>query len=131
MIVVLSFEMITLSAYQNISTVADSSLIPISSEINVAHVTAAISLNISFLRSPNHGALTGITLSMPRILLSTRVVSASPSTSSAMMMISLFHFAAIHSSRCRISLIADIFLSVTNIAGFSTHASIRDGSDTK
>ncbi|CFE41276.1 Uncharacterised protein [Mycobacterium tuberculosis] len=44
----------------------------------------AISCSIALRRSPKPGALTATDLKVPRILLTTRVDSASPSTSSAM-----------------------------------------------
>ena len=44
-----------------------------------------MSCSMSFRRSPKPGALTATDLKVPRILLTTRVDSASPSTSSAMM----------------------------------------------
>jgi hypothetical protein len=43
-----------------------------------------MSLSISLRRSPKPGAFTAATFSTPRILFTTRVASASPSTSSAM-----------------------------------------------
>jgi len=42
-----------------------------------------MSSNIALRRSPKPGALTATALNVPRILLTTRVDSASPSTSSA------------------------------------------------
>ena len=56
---------------------------PSSSEITVPPVRIAISLSISFLLSPYPGALTATTLNVPLNLLTISVVSASPSTSSA------------------------------------------------
>ena len=44
-----------------------------------------MSCSIALRRSPKPGALTATTLKVPRILLTTSVESASPSTSSAMM----------------------------------------------
>ena len=44
-----------------------------------------MSWSIALRRSPKPGALTATTLNVPRILLTTSVDSASPSTSSAMM----------------------------------------------
>jgi hypothetical protein len=43
-----------------------------------------MSFSISFLLSPNPGALTAATFNVPRSLFTTRVVRASPSISSAM-----------------------------------------------
>jgi len=67
------------------SSVAVSSLRPISSEITVAPVKMAMSCSMALRRSPNPGAFTATDLNVPRILLTTNVASASPSTSSAMM----------------------------------------------
>ena len=44
-----------------------------------------MSCSMALRRSPKPGALTATDLKVPRILLTTRVASASPSTSSAMM----------------------------------------------
>ncbi len=44
-----------------------------------------MSSSMALRRSPKPGALTAATLRVPRILLTTRVARASPSTSSAMM----------------------------------------------
>jgi len=49
----------------------------------VPPVKIAISSKISFLLSPNPGALTAAIFSAPLILLTTNVANASPSTSSA------------------------------------------------
>jgi len=124
-IIVSSFVDIILSALPNISIVASSNLSHSSSVIKVAHVTIAISFNISFLRSPNHGALIAITLSIPLILFRTKEARASHSISSAMITISFLPLAATHSRICKISLSELIFLSVTNMYGFSIIASIR------
>jgi len=62
-----------------------SSLMPISSMIAVPPTTQARSCRSSLRRSPKPGALTAQTLSTPRSLFTTRVASASPSTSSATM----------------------------------------------
>ena len=61
-----------------------SSLRPISSEMTVAPVRMAMSWSMALRRSPNPGALTATDLNVPRILLTTSVARASPSTSSAM-----------------------------------------------
>jgi len=99
--------------------------------MSVAPVTIAISFNISFLRSPNHGALIASTFNIHLILLRTNDANASHSISSAMITISFFPLAATHSSICKISFSEDIFLSVTKIYGFSITASIRCASVTK
>jgi hypothetical protein len=126
-----SFVDIILSALPSISIVASSSLIPSSSVINVAQVTIAISFNISFLRSQNHGALMASTFNIHLILFRTRDASASHSISSAMITISFLPLAATHSRICKISLSDDIFLSVTRIYGFSITDSMRCASVTK
>ena len=48
-----------------------------------------MSCNMAFRRSPNPGALTATEANVPRILLTTRVARASPSTSSERIMIGL------------------------------------------
>jgi hypothetical protein len=52
--------------------------------MNLPWVSTAMSSIMALRRSPKPGALTATTFSVPRILLTTRVASASPSTSSAM-----------------------------------------------
>ena len=59
-----------------------SNLIPKSSEITCPPVRMAISSNIAFLLSPKPGALTATTFKPPLSLFTTKVASASPSTSS-------------------------------------------------
>jgi hypothetical protein len=56
--------------------------VPLSSEITVPPVKIAISSNIAFLLSPKPGAFTAI-FKAPRNLFTTNVDNASPSTSSA------------------------------------------------
>ena len=64
---------------------ADSSLRPTSSEITVPPVRIAMSCSMALRRSPKPGALTATDLKVPRILLTTSVDRASPSTSSERM----------------------------------------------
>ena len=64
---------------------AFSSLRPTSSLMTWPPVRIAMSWSIALRRSPKPGALTATDLNVPRILLTTSVASASPSTSSAMM----------------------------------------------
>ncbi len=64
---------------------AVSNLTPTFSEITFPPVRQAISSSMASRRSPKPGALTAKTLKVPRSLLTTRVVRASPSISSAMM----------------------------------------------
>ncbi len=62
-----------------------SSLRPTSGVTTWAPVRTAMSSSIALRRSPKPGALTAAAVKVPRILLTTRVDSASPSTSSATM----------------------------------------------
>jgi len=94
-----------------------SSLCPSSSVMNVAPVRAAMSCIISFLFSPNSGALVAVTW-RPRSLFKIRVVRASPSTFSAMMtngLCSLWASSRTGISDCGVL----IFLSVTRISALS------------
>ena len=61
-----------------------SSLRPTSSVMTWPPVRMAMSWSMALRRSPKPGALTATDLNVPRILLTTRVARASPSTSSAM-----------------------------------------------
>ena len=83
--VVLSLSAMTLSAWPRSLIMAVSSLRPSSSVMTVPPVRTAMSCSMALRRSPKPGALTARQLNMPRSLFSTRVASASPSTSSAMM----------------------------------------------
>ena len=83
--VVSSLVTTTLRARPSMSTVTFSSLRPTSSLMTVAPVRMAMSWIMALRRSPKPGALTATDGKVPRILLTTRVASASPSTSSAMM----------------------------------------------
>ena len=83
--VVLSFVMMTRLARPSRSSVTFSSLRPTSSLMTWPPVRTAMSCSIALRRSPKPGALTAVELKVPRILLTTSVASASPSTSSAMM----------------------------------------------
>jgi len=83
MMVVFSFETTTFLARPRSLMVAFSSCRPTSSEITVPPVRMAMSSSIALRRSPKPGALTAQTLTMPRMVLTTRVARASPSTSSA------------------------------------------------
>ena len=75
----------TLRAVPIMSRVTPSNLRPTSSEITWPPVRTAMSWSIALRRSPNPGAFTATELKVPRILLTTRVAKASPSTSSATM----------------------------------------------
>src|ERR1041384_8359670 len=87
MIVVVSLSIVTFLAQPNSSSMRFSSLIPSSSLITFAPVSTAISSSMSLRRSPNPGAFTAATLSVPRNLFTTRVANASPGTSSAIIKI--------------------------------------------
>ena len=85
-------------------------------------VNTAMSSRIAFLFSPYPGAFTATTLKVPLSLFNTRVVSTSPSTSSA-----IINKGLDDSTTCsktgNTSWILFIFLSVINIYGFSNSAS--------
>src|ERR1700693_1876405 len=83
--VVFSLSTITFLARPSMATVTFSSLMPRSEDTIVPPVRIAMSSRMALRRSPKPGALTAATLRPPRSLLTTRVASASPSTSSAMM----------------------------------------------
>ncbi len=89
-----------------------------------------MSLSISLRRSPNPGALTAATFSVPRSLLTTRVASASPSISSAMMRIGRPVRTTCSSTGMR-SAMALIFFSVMRMNGSSSSPTMRAGSVTK
>jgi hypothetical protein len=75
-----------------------------------------MSSSIALRRSPKPGALTAVVLRMPRMLLTTSVASASPSTSSAMMSRGLPDFATCSSSGRR-SRMFETFLSCRRMYG--------------
>ena len=77
-------------------------------------VRMAISWSISLRRSPKPGALTHTTFRVPRRRFTSRVLRASPSTSSAMMRSFLPDWTSC-SSRGRMSEMTEIFLSVIRI----------------
>ena len=120
-IVVFSLLICTLLADPRSSTVAPSRFKPTSSEITVPPVRIAMSSNIAFLRSPKPGAFTAATLTIPLMLFTTNVASASPSTSSAMTKSGLPAFAT-DSSKGSKSRIFEIFLSNKRMKGFSRSA---------
>ena len=91
---------------------------PISSEITVALVSVAMSCNIALRRSPKPGALTAATFTIPRMLFTTNVARASPSTSSAIISSGLPALAT-PSSVLSNSRMLDTFLSTSKINGFS------------
>ena len=122
-IVVFSLLTFTWRALPSMSTVASFSSMPVSEEMTVPPVRIAISCSISLRRSPNPGALTETQVNVPRSLLTTSVLSASPSTSSAIIS-SFLPVCTTCSSTGRTSWIALIFLSVIRISGSSSTASI-------
>ncbi len=81
--VVSSLVTTTFLALPSRSSPTFSSFSPTSSLMTCPPVRVAMSWSIALRRSPNPGALTATTLNVPRILLTTSVASASPSTSSA------------------------------------------------
>ena len=109
MIVVVSFVTTTRRAWPSVSRPTFSSLRPTSSLMTLPPVSTAMSSSIALRRSPKPGAFTATTGSRPRILLTTSVDRASPSTSSAITS-SGFLLCAICSSSGRKSAIAEILL---------------------
>ncbi|CAM5571358.1 hypothetical protein SGRIM128S_03934 [Streptomyces griseomycini] len=91
-----------------------------------------MSCSIALRRSPKPGALTATALKVPRILLTTRVDRASPSTSSAMISSGLEALAwmTFSSSGSR-SAIAEILPWWMRMYGSSRTASMRSWSVTK
>ena len=88
-IMVSSLEIIIFSAEPKTSNSASSRVKPTSSLMNYAPVAIAISCIVFLLLSPNPGDLTAHTYSPPLNLFNTSVARASPSTSSATMIICL------------------------------------------
>ena len=107
-----------------------SSFRPRSSVIALPPVSTAMSSSIAFRRSPYPGAFTAAAFNVPRSLLTTRVASASPSMSSAMISKGRLARATSSSNGSR-SFIALIRFSWIRMSGFSSTTSIRSGSVTK
>ncbi len=84
MMVVFSLSMVIFLAVPRSSSFRFSSLRPRSSVTALPPVRMAMSSSMALRRSPKPGAFTAAMLRVPRILFTTRVASASPSTSSAM-----------------------------------------------
>jgi len=120
---VFSLSTLTVLARPNISKVASFSSRPSSSEITLPLVKIAISSSIAFLLSPKPGAFTATQLNVPRSLFKIKVASASPSTSSAMI-ISFAPCCTICSKSGSNSCMFEIFFSVIRIYGFSISATI-------
>ena len=89
-----------------------------------------MSSSMALRRSPKPGAFTATDLNVPRILLTTSVASASPSTSSAMMT-SGFPPCITFSSTGSRSFTAEILVLTRSTYASSSTASIRSGSVTK
>ncbi|MNN47685.1 hypothetical protein D3C81_1621180 [compost metagenome] len=89
-----------------------------------------MSCSMALRRSPKPGALTAATLTMPRMLLTTRVARASPSTSSATIS-SGRPALATASSTGSISRMLEIFLSTSSSSGPSSSATMVSGLLTK
>ena len=85
---------------------------------------------IALRRSPKPGAFTAATFSVPRILFTTSVASASPSMSSATISSGL-PWRATCSSRGSRSFMLLIFFSWSSSSGSSRATSMRSGSVTK
>ncbi|MOA09221.1 hypothetical protein D3C78_1290370 [compost metagenome] len=126
MMVVFSLFSTTRLALPRCSRPAPSSDRPTSSEITVPPVRMAMSCSMALRRSPKPGALTAATLTMPRMLLTTRVASASPSTSSATIS-SGRPALATASSTGSISRMLEIFLSTSSSSGLSSSATMVSG----
>ena len=124
-----SLFVLTCRAVPNIEISVFSSFKPISSEITWPPVTVAISANISFLLSPNPGALTATQFSVPLILFTINVARASPSTSSAIINKG-FPICATFSKMGNNPFILLILASVISINGSSSTASILSASVT-
>ena len=89
-----------------------------------------MSCSIALRRSPKPGALTAADLNVPRILLTTSVASASPSTSSAMITSGRPPCMTFSSTGTR-SRTDEIFDATSRMYGSSRLASIRSVSVTK
>src|ERR1700693_1383955 len=83
MMVVLSLSTVMRLALPRSSSFTPSSLMPVSSKMALPPVRMLMSSSMDLRRSPKPGAFTAQAFSVPRSLLTTRVASASPSTSSA------------------------------------------------
>jgi hypothetical protein len=112
------------------SSVTFSSLRPTSSEMTCPPLRIAMSCSIALRRSPKPGALMATLLNVPRILLTTSVASASPSTSSAMMASGRADCITFSRTGNR-SRTAEIFELTRRMYGSSRTASMRSGSVTK
>ncbi len=107
-----------------------SSLRPTSSEMTWPPVRIAMSCSMALRRSPKPGALTATERNVPRILLTTSVERASPSTSSEMISSGLPPCMTFSSSGSR-SLTEEILELAMRMYGSSSTASMRSASVTK
>ena len=105
------------------SMVASLTSMPRSEEMTVPPVRMAISSSISLRRSPKPGALMQHTFRVPRSLFTSRVDSASPSTSSATISRRRPDWATCSRMGSR-SWMEEIFLSVSRMRASSSTASI-------
>ena len=128
--VVSSLVTMTRRALPSRSTVVVSSFRPISSEITWAPVSTAMSCSMALRRSPKPGAFTATEVNVPRILFTTRVARASPSTSSATISSGLPVCMTFSRTGTR-SWTALIFWLTKTISGSSRTASCRSASVTK
>mmetsp|Transcript_46071 Transcript_46071/g.73775 ORF Transcript_46071/g.73775 Transcript_46071/m.73775 type:complete len:344 (-) Transcript_46071:256-1287(-) len=119
MTMVESLVMVTLRALPKQSIVAFMTPSPRSFAMKVEPVTMAMSCSKLLRRSPKPGALMAATLSTPRSLLTTRVASASPVMSSAMIRRGSPPFCDTASRIGMRSLTVSIFWSVTRMRAFS------------
>src|SRR5229473_3515226 len=117
-IVVLSLSIVIFLARPRSESCTFSSLMPRSSLMTLPPVRIPMSSSMALRRSPKPGALTAAIFSVPRSLLTTRVASASPSTSSAISSIGLPSLATCSSKGSR-SFIELIFFSWIRISAFS------------
>ena len=116
--IVFSLPISTRLACPRSSKVTFSKVKPTSSAITCPLVKMAISSNIALRRSPKPGALTAQVFKIPRILFTTKVAKASPSTSSAIINSGRLDLATCSKTGNK-SRILLIFLSNKRIYGFS------------
>ena len=128
--VVLSLSIVIFFARPRSFRVRLSSFTPSSSATSRPPVRIAMSSSIALRRSPKPGALAAATCSVPRILFTTRVASASPSTSSEMITSESPVLATCSSSGSR-SFMPAIFFSCRRMRGFSSSTVMRSGLVTK
>ncbi len=121
MMVVFSLPISIRLAWPKSVSATFSKVMPTSSATTWPPVKIAISSNIALRRSPKPGALTAQVFRMPRMLFTTKVASASPSMSSAMISSGRPAFATCSSTGNR-SRMFEIFLSHKRMKGLSSNA---------